>query len=581
MNHPSPAIVAQSAVRPLPRLVLLLVCVVYVLAGFVGREPWKNADIVSFGYMQQLVLGQADFWHPMLLDQAAPAGVLLPYWLGAWAMQWAPSGLAPDFAARIPFGLLLGLALCCTWYAVYYLARDPQAQPVSFAFGGEAAPRDYARALADGGLLALIACLGLGQIGHETSPALVDLAMLALIFYGTAASPYVRAWPVLAQVVGITGLALNGSAILGWTLAIGACLLAWPRAYQTPPAAWDPLSPHLPSAWRTWWQLPIATALGLLLSAALLLDHQLLPAGLPRGLAAALAHWRDGAAWQSWGQLLLWFTWPTWLLALWALWRWRRQLLQRHIVLPLWFGAAALAAAFLRNGDDRTLLAALPALAVLAAFALPTLERTMSALIDWFTLLFFTGCALFAWLAWIALQTGWPPKLHHNVARLVPGYSPEVGLLALACGLAVSLAWIWLVKWRIGRHQPVIWKSLVLPASGMALCWVLLLTLWLAPVDFARSYQQQMARLAPLLTAEASCIELHGLTSAQVAAVQFYGRYPIRKAGDAANCAYLITTPEAQRALPYRDAGHRWSLIEPVQRLADRREDMLLFRRIE
>ncbi|MFT4191947.1 MAG: hypothetical protein QM617_10550 [Comamonas sp.] len=580
MNHPSPAIVAQSAVRPLPRVVLLLVCVVYVLAGFVGREPWKSADVVAFGYMQQLALGQADFWHPTLLDQGAATGVLLPYWLGAWAIGLAPDVISASLAARLPFALLLGLALCCTWYAVYYLARDPQAQPVSFAFGGEASPRAYARALADGGLLALIACLGLGQIGHETSAALLDLALLSLIFYGTAASPYVRGWPVLAQVLGIVGLTLNGSAAQGWMLAIGACLLARPRTYPTPPASFERLSAHLPTAWLTGWQLPIATAIGLLLSLALLLQHPLLPAHLPQHLGAALAYWNAGASWRSWGQLLLWFTWPTWLLSLWALWRWRRQLLQRHIVLPMWFGCVALAAAFLRNGDDRTLLAALPALAALAAFALPTLQRTMSSLIDWFTLLFFSGCALFAWLAWIALQTGWPPKLHHNVIRLVPGYTPEVGPLALLCGLAVTAAWIWLVKWRIGRHQPVIWKSLVLPASGMTLCWVLLLTLWLAPVDYARGYRQQMARLAPLLTEPAGCIELHGLTPPQVAAVQYYGRYPIKKAGDDAQCAYLITTPQAQRALPYTDSRHRWQLIEPVQRLADRREDMLLFRRI-
>jgi hypothetical protein len=66
----------------------------------------------------------------------------------------APSWLQPDLAARIPFVALLALTLTATWYAVYFLARSPQAQPVAFAFGGEANPRDYARAMADGGLLA-------------------------------------------------------------------------------------------------------------------------------------------------------------------------------------------------------------------------------------------------------------------------------------------------------------------------------------------------------------------------------------------------------------------------------------------
>ena len=59
-----------------------------------------------------------------------------------------------------------------------------------FAFGGEAAPTDYARAMADGGLLALIACLGLAQLSHETTPALAQLGFTALAFYGIAALPY-------------------------------------------------------------------------------------------------------------------------------------------------------------------------------------------------------------------------------------------------------------------------------------------------------------------------------------------------------------------------------------------------------
>ena len=46
-------------------------------------------------------------------------------------------------------------------------------QPVAFAFGGEASPLDYARAIADAALLALIASLGLLQLGHETTPELV------------------------------------------------------------------------------------------------------------------------------------------------------------------------------------------------------------------------------------------------------------------------------------------------------------------------------------------------------------------------------------------------------------------------
>ena len=36
----------------------------------------------------------------------------------------------------------------------------------------------------------------------------------------------------------------------------------------------------------------------------------------------------------------------------------------------------------------------------MAAFALPTLRRSVSALIDWFTLLFFTSTAVMIWGYW-------------------------------------------------------------------------------------------------------------------------------------------------------------------------------------
>ena len=107
MNQPTPAIVPQSAVRRLPRLALWLFCVAYVVPGFLGREPWKNQDMTALGYMFELAQGGADWLHPTLLSQPPEFDALLPYWLGAWAMQLAPSWVAPDFAARLPFVAML------------------------------------------------------------------------------------------------------------------------------------------------------------------------------------------------------------------------------------------------------------------------------------------------------------------------------------------------------------------------------------------------------------------------------------------------------------------------------------------
>ncbi len=75
----------------------------------------------------------------------------------------------------MPFALLLVSTLALVWYTTFHLARTDAAQPVAFAFGGEAEPVDYARAIADGALLALMATLGLLQLGHETTPELAQL----------------------------------------------------------------------------------------------------------------------------------------------------------------------------------------------------------------------------------------------------------------------------------------------------------------------------------------------------------------------------------------------------------------------
>ena len=159
MNQPSPAIVAQSAVRPIPRWALWLLCMAYVVPGHVGRDPWKKFDIEAFGFMLTLAradgTGSVSWLRPTLLGQAEPNLALLPTWLGAWAIRLAPAGWEV-LAARLPFVLMLVLTLMATWHAVYALARTDAAQPVAFAFGGEAKPSDYARTLADGALLALL-----------------------------------------------------------------------------------------------------------------------------------------------------------------------------------------------------------------------------------------------------------------------------------------------------------------------------------------------------------------------------------------------------------------------------------------
>jgi len=225
------------------------------------------------------------------------------------------------------------------------------------------------------------------------------------------------------------------------------------------------------------------------------------------------------------------------------------------------------------------LLLALPALAALAAFSLPTLKRSVAALVDWFTLLFFTGWAVVIWVIWIALQTGVPQQPAANVARLAPGFQHSFSLLPFLIAAVATLAWAWLVKWRVGRHRSAIWKSLVLPAGGATLCWLLLMTLWLPLLDFARSYAPLVHR-AMVIMPRATCIETHGLSRGQIAAFKLHGRVRVNIIDAQGSCPWLVVHKDALNTLPKSVDLANWKLQGNIRHPIDRDEDLLIYRRV-
>jgi 4-amino-4-deoxy-L-arabinose transferase-like glycosyltransferase len=319
--------------------------------------------------------------------------------------------------------------------------------------------------------------------------------------------------------------------------------------------------------------------------------------GLTLG-AAALAfplnlwHWRINLPtaslqeWQSIGRLFLWFTWPAWPLALWTLWRWRRQIFNTqlsglHLWLPICFVAGASVATLTTAAADRSLLLALPALAALAAFALPTLSRSVSALIDWFTLIFFSGCVLIIWVVWLAVQTGFPSQPAANVARLLPGFTTQFSLTALLIAVTASLSWAWLVGWRVGQHRAALWKSVVLPAGGAALSWLLLLTLWLPMLDFARSYAPMVQQVQAIIgSSQPACVAEANLSRSQIAALQFHGDWKIEALHPDSRCPWLIADlawPNSQAASTHSMTD--WEFRGFIAHPAERQTSLILYQR--
>ncbi|MBD8049049.1 hypothetical protein [Limnohabitans radicicola] len=563
MTPTSPALVAQNAVRRLPRTALILLSLAYVLPGFLGRAPWKAYDIEAFGFMLQLAQptpGTAVSWlHPTLLGQVDANLALLPTWLGALFIRLAPWGMEA-VAARLPFMAMLGLTLASTWFAVYALARSDAAQPVAFAFGGEARPADYARTLADGGLLALMGCLGLAQLSHEITPALSQLCFTAMLFCGLATLPRRKALSLLAVACGMLGLTLSGAPVLALMLGVGGSLI---RAVADPNRSERRLN---------------MLELGVLALLCL----------LSITLAGALDLWRWRIVPHAmpdvhvFGRLLLWFTWPAGPLAIWALWRWRYQLARGwrfvHIGLPVWFAAVTVGTTWFTGLTDRALLPALPAIAALAAFALPTLRRSVGAFIDWFTLLFFSICALIIWGVWISMETGIPAQPARNVARAAPEFIHTFSPGLLTVAVLATLAWCAVLRWRTGRHRPAIWKSLVLPAAGTTLCWLLLMTLWLPLLNHGRSYAPLVQKIQAL-TGPATCLQYAGLSKAQGAAFLYHGRVQLQAASQPTPaCTWLIADSGQLPRLAGQLQQLGWTESARVLRPTDNNETLVLFK---
>ncbi len=546
----NPALVSQRAVQRLPRWALLLFCAAYVLPGLFGRDPWRNADVTAFGYMVSMAEGRSSWWLPTVGGVAADPSPL-PYWLGAAFIRLLGPWVDPALAARIPFAMLLVSVLLLTWYAAYHLARTEAAQPLPFAFGGEADPVDYARTMADGALLALIATLGLLQLGHETTPELAQLACVALFIYALAASPFRGSRPKVAVMIGLPALAASGAPSIALALGlvgIGICVRSdYPLVRRFAPwvAAATTLTAAMATVFGLWaWQVGNYRAIDQVLA-------------VPR----------------QW----LWFLWPAWPMALWTLWQWRRHVLNRHIAVPLGCALVTAVASVIGGGVDRVLMLSLPAWALLAAFALPTFKRSTAAAVDWFSVFFFSVCAIAVWIIYASLQIGIPARPGQNVVKLAPGFTSEFSVLALVLATAGSLAWVWLVRWRTGRNQYAMWKSLVLPASGVALCWLLLMTLMLPVLDYARSLRPLVDRVAMHVPKNA-CIATPRIQRSLQAALEYFGGFRVDGVGSAAStsCDYLLQI-EARKGK--RTAPVGWVRLARESRPTDRTEWTVIYRR--
>ncbi len=564
-----------AATSTLPRFVLVLITAIYGLLGIFGRDPWKHDDAAGFGAMWTLANGS---WIDWLLPHIDGRGEILagplPYWLGASLIGLFGDLLGPTNAAGLYSAACFFLSCIAIWHAAYLLGRRPEVQPTAFALGGQPKPRDYGRTLADSALMIFLACIGLALRAHETTPALAQLLGVSTVLYGM-----VRGLDKPLQGGSWTGLglaviALSASLWLFVLIFIGL-IISLIICEVKPHAKWlastwlvallgigvwpflwwlsDLSTVQMQAAWQAWWSNEAI---------------QLVISGKSSGFLA---------------RNLPLYAWPVWPLALWSIWFWRKGannplggIRNPNMALPLGIVIAVLVyLTHLQALSEQSLLLIIPPLVIWACFSLPIIKRSVISFIDWFALLTFTLVGAFIWVMWFAMTTNLPAGLARNIAKKVPGFVPEFSWLALIAAIVVTALWVSVVKWRTSRAPKVIWRAVVISAAGTTLTWVLLMTLWLPTINYAKTYRDVAQRLVQVVPPQSLCINSTHLGDGQLASFIYFTKLKFK---DDVNCDLWISNQPGEARKRAKQLNKNLELIWEDRRVSDRSERLRLYK---
>ena len=533
---------------PLLPEALALLAAIFLLPGLAGHDPWKPQDILTLAIAHGMASG-GDLLVPRVAGLRWLVDPPLYHWVAAALGSLLGWLLEFHAAARLASGAFVAAAL----YFVHTAGR-----------GGSEAGRAPVTAAA--AALLLLGSLGLMVHAHEALP---ELASLAAISGALACLPHVLRRPLQAGAgagvaLGLAFLAAGWIAPVSLAAAVAVALLAcreWRNhrgvaflavallVASLLAGAWlAALSARSPEALREWWQL----------------------ASQPQG--ELLDNLRRLVGTTGW------FAWPAWPLALWSLWSLRRRLKEPRLFVP---AVAALAHLWLQSwfgpAQQENLLPILAPLALLAAHGVFTLRRGAVSALDWFSVLTFGFFAALVWLGYVALLTGFPPRIEYNLMRLSPGFEPHFSLLAAAAALALLAGWLYLVFF--AAASPV--RSVTRWAAGVTLLWASVALLMMPWIDYQKSYRAAAQQLRTHIAA-GECVAQRGLGVSQAAALDYHAGIRTRPFDprNPAACRLVLVqgSPQQERDAPASSANARWTRVAEASRPADKVERFRLYR---
>jgi 4-amino-4-deoxy-L-arabinose transferase-like glycosyltransferase len=212
----------------------------------------------------------------------------------------------------------------------------------------------------------------------------------------------------------------------------------------------------------------------------------------------------------------------------------------------------------------------------LGAISLPTLSRRLISLIDWLAVVSFTLFGVVVWAYWLALTTGSPPRMAYRASQIAAGYIPGVSWLAVGLALAATMGWLALVRWRVSRQPPMIWRAVVLASGGLVLAWCLLMTLWLPVFNERNTYRDVGVAIGKQVGER--CVQTRQLGLAERASIGYFGGIRFASANHT-QCPWLLIQdygPIARLDKP-DEPGWRW--VGDVRRRTNADERFRLYQR--
>ena len=115
--------------------------------------------------------------------------------------------------------------------------------------------------------------------------------------------------------------------------------------------------------------------------------------------------------------------------------------------------------------SDRALIAGAARAGGARGVRLADAQAQRLAAIDWFSMFFFTSCAIRSGSSTrrCSRRSGQPAA---NVAKLAAGFEARLSALELVLAPRATLAWLWLVRWRTGRHREPCGRAWCCPPGG-------------------------------------------------------------------------------------------------------------------